>query len=130
MLNMGYNTAKDLFYDGKGYETERLRIFCVTKTLVSWNLAKVASVCRERCGGGSFLMGTMIPEGIFTSHSAMTAEGDNSVLMQKIVKDILTDMKTDKHVMPKLTQCPKRQIPNLPSVNTLETLTNLIYYRE
>jgi hypothetical protein len=26
------------------------------------------------------------------SHSGMTAEGDNSVLMQKVVKDIMSDM--------------------------------------
>ena len=32
--------------------------------------------------------------------------------------------------MPKLTQCPIRQIPNLKSVATLETLANLIYYKE
>ena len=32
--------------------------------------------------------------------------------------------------MPKLTQCPLRQIPNLKSIVNLETLTNLIYYRE
>lgn len=60
----------------------------------------------------------------------MTAEGDNRVLMQKIVKDILSDLQKNKHVMPKMTQCPKRQIPALKSVANLETLINLVYFRE
>ena len=60
----------------------------------------------------------------------MTAEGDNRVLMQKVVKDVLQDVRNKKHVMPKLTQCPKRQIPGLKSIANLETLTNLIYFRE
>jgi len=33
----------------------------------------------------------MIPNAVEGSHSGMTAEGDNRVLMQKVVKDILTD---------------------------------------
>jgi len=60
----------------------------------------------------------------------MTAEGDNRVLMQKVVKDILSDMQKGIHKMPKMTQCPKRQIPAMKSISNLETLTNLIYFRE
>ena len=65
---------------------------CATKTFLSWNLNEVATVCRERCGGGSFLAYNRIGEIITFSHSGMTAEGDNRVLMQKIVKDIMTDL--------------------------------------
>ena len=32
--------------------------------------------------------------------------------------------------MPKLTQCPVRQIPTFESVADFETLKNLIFYRE
>ena len=39
----------------------------------------------------------MIGESLFGAHSGMTAEGDNSVLMQKIVKDIMTDVRAKKH---------------------------------
>lgn len=42
----------------------------------------------------------------------MTAEGDNRVLMQKIVKDILADLQKEKHNLPAMTKCPKRQIPS------------------
>jgi len=60
----------------------------------------------------------------------MTAEGDNRVLMQKVVKDIFSDMQKKQHRMPKLTMCPVKQIPGLKSVATLEVMTNLIYHRE
>jgi len=36
-------------------------------------------------------LGTIIEAG----HSGMTAEGDNRVLMQKVVKDIISDMQKD-----------------------------------
>ena len=59
--------------------------------MITWELEKVSTICRERCGGGSYLLSSGIPEGIISSHSGMTAEGDNRVLMQKIVKDVLSD---------------------------------------
>jgi len=34
------------------------------------------------------------------AHSGMTAEGDNSVLMQKVVKDILEHQRKKAHHMP------------------------------
>ena len=46
----------------------------------------------------------------------MTAEGDNRVLMQKVVKDIMTDMLKERHRMPELTQCPRKQIPAMKSI--------------
>lgn len=60
----------------------------------------------------------------------MTAEGDNRVLMQKVVKDILADFQKGKHPAPALTMCPRREIPAKSRVSDLKTLTNLIYYRE
>lgn len=107
-----------------------IRSMCVTKTLTSWHLNKTATTCRERCGGGSFLLNSAIPEGIISAHSGMTAEGDNSVLMQKVVKDILSDMQKKQHDLPKLTQCPVRQIPKMASIASFETLKNLIFYME
>ena len=66
----------------------------------------------------------MIPESIPSAHSSMTAEGDNRVLMQKVVKDIFTDVRKKIHVMPKLTMCPARQIPGLKSIASLEVWVN------
>ena len=92
VLNLGYNKAKDLFVNPAGKENTCIRSFCATKTLITWHLQEMATVCRERTGGGSFLLSSAIPEGVISSHSGMTAEGDNRVLMQKVVKDILSDM--------------------------------------
>ena len=42
------------------------------------------SVCRERCGGQGYLSCNRFGTFIGLAHAAMTAEGDNSVLMQKV----------------------------------------------
>lgn len=68
--------------------------------------------------------------GILGSHSGMTAEGDNRVLMQKVVKDIMSDMQSGKHELPEMTQCPRREIPAKDSIADFETLKNLIFYKE
>lgn len=67
---------------------------------------------------------------MYGAHSGATAEGDNAVLMQKIVKDIMTDMQKEIYVHPKMTKCPKRGLPAQDSVSDLESLANLIYFRE
>lgn len=97
---------------------------------MSWNVANTGAICRERCGGGSYLSSAGLGAIIEGAHSGMTAEGDNRVLMQKVVKDIIADMQKEKHPLPKMTMCPKREIPKKTRISDLETLTNLIYYRE
>ena len=87
-------------------------------------------MCRERTGGGSFLLCSAIPDGVISSHSGMTAEGDNRVLMQKVVKDILTDTQKELHDLPQMTLCPMRGIPSQTSVADFETLKNLVFWRE
>lgn len=103
VLNIGYNAGKDLFANSVGREHEKIKTFCAIKTLTSWNLEQTSTICRERLGGGSFLSSSIIPEGIQGAHSGMTAEGDNSVLMQKVVKDIMTDMEKGIHKLPAMT---------------------------
>ena len=130
VLNLGYNKGKDLFEKPEGKENRLIRSFCATKTIVTWHLQEMSTICRERTGGGSFLLSSAIPEGVISSHSGMTAEGDNRVLMQKVVKDIMSDCQKGIHDMPEMTQCPKREIPSLDSVASFETLKNLVYYKE
>lgn len=89
---MGHNRAKDIFANPKGLENEQVRIFCAVKCLMGWHLEQTATICRERCGGGSYLSHSVIPLAIPSAHSGLTAEGDNRVLMQKVVKDIFTDV--------------------------------------
>jgi acyl-CoA oxidase len=70
--------------------------------MVTWHHEKVARICRERCGGGSFLASNVIGAILAGAHSGMTAEGDNSVLMQKVVKDLLAHTSKGKHLTPKI----------------------------
>lgn len=89
-LGMLHVMCKEIFQDPKGYEEELLSLCCIDKTLNSWNLERVASVCRERCGGQGYLSVNKFGDYISIAHAALTAEGDNRVLMVKIVKDMIT----------------------------------------
>jgi len=52
------------------------------------------------------------------SHSGMTAEGDNSVLMQKVVKDILSDHRKKIHDNVKFS---KEQIAHFKTLSSFTT---------
>jgi acyl-CoA oxidase len=65
---------------------------CIDKCLIVWNLDAVASTCRERSGGQGYLACNRFGEFISLAHASMTAEGDNRVLMIKIVKDYMTNI--------------------------------------
>lgn len=66
---------------------------CVTKAISGWHVAETAAICRERCGGQGYLSCNKFGSGIAGSHSSMTAEGDNSVLMQKVATERLMVLK-------------------------------------
>lgn len=51
---------------------------------MTWNFERTASIARERCGGQGYLLCNELPLGVGFAHAGMTAEGDNSVLMQKV----------------------------------------------
>mmetsp|Transcript_19293 Transcript_19293/g.29591 ORF Transcript_19293/g.29591 Transcript_19293/m.29591 type:complete len:162 (-) Transcript_19293:208-693(-) len=58
----------------------------------------------------------------------MTAEGDNSVLMQKVTKDILQHEREGKFEMP---ECPSIELlRDQPSLSSLDSLVALIFVRE
>ncbi|KAB7499843.1 Acyl-coenzyme A oxidase 3, peroxisomal [Armadillidium nasatum] len=89
-VNFGLNYVKNRwsFQQDDGSEhAEIVTLCCVIKPLASWNLENVATVCRERCGGQGF--GTFLG----LAHAAITAEGDNCVLMQKVAKERLATFK-------------------------------------
>uniref|UniRef100_H2YL28 Peroxisomal acyl-coenzyme A oxidase 3 n=1 Tax=Ciona savignyi TaxID=51511 RepID=H2YL28_CIOSA len=91
-LNFGLDYVKDRWafqpHDGSQH-ADVVTLCCVIKPLVSWNLEKIASVTRERCGGQGYLSCNRFGTFIGLAHAAMTAEGDNSVLMQKVAKERL-----------------------------------------
>ena len=96
-MNFGHNGAKQLFArhtraGGVGPEAHKIiKTLCAVKAMVSWHCEKTARICRERTGGAGFLQTNVIGLALFGAHAGSTAEGDNKVLMQKIVKDILAD---------------------------------------
>jgi len=65
-----------------------------------------------------------------TAHAALTAEGDNRVLMVKICKDMMKNIKKKVMLLPQMTMCPFRQIAQENDVTSLETLLNLMMFRE
>jgi len=69
---------------------------CVIKALVGWHIGDVTKVTRERCGGQGYLSCNRFGAFIGSAHAAMTAEGDNSVLMQKVAKERLMMYKPQK----------------------------------
>ena len=58
--------------------TELVTACCVIKPLCSWNLERVASIMRERCGGAGYLSCSRFGTFIGLAHAAMTAEGNNT----------------------------------------------------
>lgn len=130
MLSFGHIEAKKLFANPKGREHAVIKTCCAVKALVSWNCEKVCRISRERCGGATYLELNVAGPGMFGAHSGATAEGDNKVLMQKVVKDILQHMRKNQHDMP---QFPKKELEILAKsfdVSSFESLRNLIYLRE
>ncbi|KAF9095123.1 hypothetical protein BGX29_009154 [Mortierella sp. GBA35] len=77
----------------KGRDTsdaeEVVRLCCAIKPLITWNAERIATTCRERCGGQGYLSVNRMGDMIGYAHAGMTAEGDNSVLMQKVAKEQL-----------------------------------------
>ena len=89
VLSFGHIAAKKLFADPTGQEHAVIKTCCAVKALVTWNSEKVSRISRERCGGATYLELNLAGPAVFGAHSGATAEGDNKVLMQKVVKDIL-----------------------------------------
>jgi len=64
-----------------------VRMCCAIKPMTAWHLNKTVTVCRERSGGQGYLSINRFGTIFASAHAGMTAEGDNSVLMQKVSKE-------------------------------------------
>eukprot|EP00096_Caligus_rogercresseyi_P010410 TRINITY_DN3784_c0_g1_i1.p1 TRINITY_DN3784_c0_g1~~TRINITY_DN3784_c0_g1_i1.p1 ORF type:complete len:704 (-),score=167.86 TRINITY_DN3784_c0_g1_i1:1824-3935(-) len=89
-LSLGLNKVKNSWAfqpeDGSKH-LEVVAMCCAIKPMTAWHLNKVVSVCRERCGGQGYLSVNRLGVYFGSAHAGMTAEGDNSVLMQKVAKE-------------------------------------------
>uniref|UniRef100_A0A0G4HLU2 acyl-CoA oxidase n=1 Tax=Chromera velia CCMP2878 TaxID=1169474 RepID=A0A0G4HLU2_9ALVE len=103
VLNLALSEAKEKYENvtkrtlagekGPSFENAKMELVllcCGLKPLLSWHLERVATVCRERCGGQGYLACNMFGEAICGAHAGMTAEGDNRVLWQKVAKELTT----------------------------------------
>ena len=70
-------------------EQQVVMLCCAIKPLAAWHTERCGTVCRERCGGQGYLSVNRLGQVIGFAHAAMTAEGDNRVLMQKVAKELL-----------------------------------------
>jgi len=91
-INFGLDYVKDRWAnqnpDGSEH-AEVVTMCCAIKPIASWNLEECNTVSRERCGGQGYLSCNRFGTFLGLAHAAMTAEGDNSVLMQKVAKEHL-----------------------------------------
>jgi len=98
-LNIGLNYIKNRWSyqkeDGSEHQ-EIVTMCCVVKPLLGWASNEVGTVGRERCGGQGYLAVNKFGNIIAASHAAMTAEGDNAVLIQKVAKERLDALQTGK----------------------------------
>ena len=95
-LNIGLDYIKGRWAnqlpDGSEHE-DIVTMCCVIKPFCGWNLENVATITRERSGGQGYLSVNRLGTFINLSHACITAEGDNSVLMQKVAKERLAKFK-------------------------------------
>jgi acyl-CoA oxidase len=129
-LTLMHVKCKDMYQNPKGFEDELLSLCCIDKTMASWNLERVTSICRERCGGQGYLSCNKFGDYLGIAHAGITAEGDNRVLMVKICKDMITNITKKGHKLPQLQKCPFRQIAKLTDISSLEVLLDLLKFRE
>jgi acyl-CoA oxidase len=123
--NFGLDYIKDRWAfqkkDGSEHK-EVVTMCCAIKPLASWLLEETVSVCRERCGGQGYLSCNRFGTFLGLAHAAMTAEGDNSVLMMKTAKERLDALSK--------TGLPKLSPPASADVNDPDFLSYLLQVRE
>jgi len=125
--NIGLNSVKENWKNQTAATAgEVLRQCCVIKPLVSWCLERSASISRERCGGQGYLSCNKFSQTIGFSHAAITAEGDNSVLMQKVAKELLSAVQNGQVTLTAVTKFDA----SAWQLQSLDDLQKLLQLRE
>ena len=99
----------------------------VLKAMITWHSERLLGISRERMGGQGYLACNRVGPMLGSAHAGITGEGDNVVLMQKVASNLIR--KKDEE-MPQLKYCPKRQLPEMANVATLELLLELVKAKE
>ncbi|KAF0697770.1 Aste57867_11563 [Aphanomyces stellatus] len=122
VLASGLNLVKDKYkaWNKSNDPLERLELVVLCsaiKPVVSWNSENVVSVCRERCGGQGYLSANRFGEILGFSHAAVTAEGDNRVLMTKVAKELGDLLKQGRYKLSPTAAKPYEGTPSWDDVN-------------
>jgi len=129
----GLNNVKDnfhnLYIEQKGNHMDIVRECCVIKALLTWHATETATVVRERCGGQGYLSVNRVAGGIGDSHAGLTAEGDNRVLIQKVSKELITDLGKGNYEHPEMTM-DESELPKVENIANTKFLYNLIVHRQ
>jgi len=123
-VNFGLDYVKDrwAFQNQDGSEhKEIVTMCCAIKPTASWLLEETVSITRERCGGQGYLSCNRFGTFLGLAHAAMTAEGDNSVLMQKVAKERLGILAKNP---------PKLEKPSTTNLKDTNYLVYLLKARE
>lgn len=127
-MNIGLNYVKDRYATQTEQDSaEVIRLCCFIKPLITWGFERTASITRERCGGQGYLSANGLSECIGFAHAGITAEGDNSVLMQKVSKELLTAVQKGEY---KPTKINNVQSASTWKYGELDTLLKLFALRE
>eukprot|EP01114_Cavostelium_apophysatum_P013648 TRINITY_DN3351_c0_g1_i2.p1 TRINITY_DN3351_c0_g1~~TRINITY_DN3351_c0_g1_i2.p1 ORF type:complete len:614 (+),score=158.87 TRINITY_DN3351_c0_g1_i2:99-1940(+) len=127
-LNLGLNYVKDRWNrQNKDDVNEVVILCCVIKPLVTWHSERTGTITRERCGGQGYLSCNRLGPHIQFSHAGMTAEGDNSVLMQKVSKELLAAFQNKSMKFPEVNPSNSS---NLKTPTTPEEIYNVLVVRE
>merc|ERR1711953_243284 len=124
-INIGLDHVKKRWADQNPDGSEHAKIVtmcCAIKPIASWHLEECVTTSRERCGGQGYLSCNRFGTFLGLAHAAMTAEGDNSVLMQKVAKERLGELMKSP---PKM-----RAKPASPDLTNADFLLYLLQARE
>merc|ERR1712141_379596 len=124
-INIGLDHVKKRWADQNPDGSEHAKIVtmcCAIKPIASWHLEECVTTSRERCGGQGYLSCNRFGTFLGLAHAAMTAEGDNSVLMQKVAKERLGELMKSP---PKM-----RAKPASPDLTNADFLLYLLQSRE
>ncbi|KAK9700578.1 hypothetical protein K7432_012129 [Basidiobolus ranarum] len=105
---------------------EGVRLCCVIKPRITWHTERLGSICRERCGGQGYLKSSRFSSTIGFAHAGITAEGDNSVLMQKVAKELLDAVRSNTA---NLSTIANRSKPNTWRLDSLDDLADFARLR-
>ncbi|EGR32602.1 hypothetical protein IMG5_076320 [Ichthyophthirius multifiliis] len=132
-LNIAFNQIKILYSNSllNNQDASPLLVClcCVIKPLITWNARDVATCLIERVGGQGYLSVNRLAELMPSAHSGITAEGDNSVLMQKVSKELLGLVYKDQYEFSK-NLFSKEDIFKMKKIDDLNILIDLIRIKE